>query len=86
MFLVVAKKGIFPGSRSADEQVCRSWEGAQPGSWPKLASGNIPYHRCHAQFGNGAGWRAGGFQSFGSNPLLTGSLNFFSGCESVIGW
>jgi len=30
--------------------VCRSWEGAQPGSEPKLANGNIPYHRCHAQF------------------------------------
>jgi len=40
--------------------VCRSWEGAQPGSQPKLASGNIPYHRRHAQFINGAWWEAGG--------------------------
>jgi len=43
---------------SAEEQVCRSWEGTKPGSQPKLASGNVPYHRCHAQFKNG-GWLKG---------------------------
>jgi len=36
-------------SCSANELMCRSWEGAQPGIWPKLASGNIPYHGHHAQ-------------------------------------
>ena len=47
MMLVVAMKSrtfsSFP--RSADEQVGRSWGGAQPGSQPKLGNGNIPYHR-----------------------------------------
>ena len=46
MFSAVAVKSktfsSFPCS--ANEQVCRSWEGAQPGTQPKLASGNIPYH------------------------------------------
>jgi len=44
-----------------NDQLCRSWEGAQPGSQPKLANGHIPYHRRHAQFMNrswpgGWGW------------------------------
>jgi len=43
---------------SAIEQVCRGWEGAEQGSQPKLASGNIPYHGCHAQFMNGC-WLGG---------------------------
>jgi len=57
MFLVAAKNSrTFSGfSYSANEQVCRSWEGVQPGSQPKLASGKIPYHRQHAQVMNG-GW------------------------------
>ena len=42
----------------ANEQVCRSWEGAQPGSQPELANGNIPYHGCQAQFMDG-GWQGG---------------------------
>ena len=55
MFLLVAGKSRdFSGLLcSANEQVCRSWEGAQPGSQPKLASGNTPYHRHCAQFING---------------------------------
>jgi len=57
MFSVVAKKSrtFFSFSYSANEQVYKSWEGAQPGSQDKLARGNIPYHRCHAQFIN-EGW------------------------------
>jgi len=57
VFLDVAEKSrtfsSFP--YSANEQVCRSWEGAQPGREPKLADGNIPYHSCHAHFINGIG-------------------------------
>jgi len=43
MFLIVAEKSrtFSHLPHSADEQACRSWEGAQPASWPKLASGNI---------------------------------------------
>ena len=32
--------------------MCRSWEGAQPGSQPKLAHRNIPYHWSQARFKN----------------------------------
>jgi len=39
------------------------WEGAQPGSWTKLAKGNIPYHGHHAQFMHG-GWPGGQEFSF----------------------
>jgi len=45
VFLAVAKKwrtSSFPCS--AKEQACSGWEGAQPGSLPKLANRNIPYH------------------------------------------
>jgi len=58
--LVVAKKSRTFSSLpcSAAEQVSRSWEGAQPGSQPKLANGNIPYHGHHAQFINGS-WLRG---------------------------
>jgi len=83
MFSVVAKKSQTFSSLpySATEQVCRSWEGAQPGSWPRLADGNIPYHGHHAQFMNG-GWsgrrKLSAFLfSMSSNPLLAGSLNVF---------
>ena len=41
--------------------MCRSWEGTEPGSQSKLASGNIPYHRRHTQFMNGFGQGAGTF-------------------------
>jgi len=55
MFSVVAKKSTTFSSLLclSSEEVCGSWEGAQPGSQPKLASGNIAYHGCHAQFMNG---------------------------------
>jgi len=45
MVLVVVKKSrtFFSFSYSANEQVCRSWERAQPARQPKLANGNIPY-------------------------------------------
>jgi len=57
MFSVVAMKSRTFSSLpySADEQLCRSWEGAEPGSQSKLASGNILHHGCHAQFMN-EGW------------------------------
>jgi len=43
MFSVVAVKSraFFSFPCSADEQVCRSWEGAEPESQPKLASGTF---------------------------------------------
>jgi len=65
MFLAVAKKSrtFFSFSCSAKEQVCRSWEGAQPGSELKLAAGNISHDRCHAQFINGS-WPGGGIIFF----------------------
>jgi len=55
MFLVAAEKSRTFSSLtySANEQVCRSWEGAQPGSQPRLANGNI--HRHHALFIRGVG-------------------------------
>jgi len=39
VFLAVATKSMtfFGFPCSADEQVCRSWEGAQPGSSPRWA-------------------------------------------------
>jgi len=60
MFLVVAKisKTFSSFPYLANEQVGRSWEGPQPGSQPKLASGTKPYHRSHVQFLNG-GWPRG---------------------------
>jgi len=69
MFLAVAKKSktFFSFPCLANKQVCRSWEGAQPGSQPKLADGNIPYHGRHAQFMNG-GWLKG------RNPQVLQSL------------
>jgi len=60
MFSVVAKKSRTFSSFacSANEHVCRSWEGAQPDREPKLADGNIPYHKRHAQYINGS-WPEG---------------------------
>jgi len=43
MFLVAEKsRTFFSFPCSTDEQVCGSWEGAEPGRQPKLASGNLP--------------------------------------------
>ena len=57
MFSVVAMKSRTFSSLpySGNEQVCRSWEGAQPGRQHKVAGGNIPYHGRHAPFVNGGG-------------------------------
>jgi len=49
---------FFSFPNSANEQVYKSWEGAQPDSEPKLANGNTPYHRCYIQYVN-AGWPGG---------------------------
>jgi len=83
LVLVVAKKSrTFSSSPcSANEEGCRSWEGAQPGSQPKLASGNIPYDECHAQFMN-EGWPGGRKISailffMSANPLLSRSSKLF---------
>jgi len=85
MCLVVAKKSrtFLSLPCSANGQVCRSWEGARPGSEPPLANGNIPYHGCHAQFRNG-GWPRGRRESavlfsLSSNALLAGSSSFSGG-------
>jgi len=65
MFLVVAMKSktFFSFLCSANEQVCRSWEGAQPGSEPKLADGNTPYPKRHGQCIKGS-WLGGRSLSF----------------------
>jgi len=82
VFIVAVKSRTFSSlPYSADEQVCRSWEGVEPGSQPKLANENIPYHRHHAQFMNG-GWPGGRklsalLISVSLNPLLSGSSIFF---------
>jgi len=57
MLSVVAMKSrsFFSLRCSANKQVGGSWEGAQPGSEPKLSHGNIPYHGRHAQLMLG-GW------------------------------
>ena len=69
---VAMKSRTFSGlSCSADGQECRSWEGAQPGREPNLASGNIPCHGHHAQFMN-RGWA-------GSRDPLFWELKLF--CE-----
>ena len=55
--MLLRNRGPFLSSPcSAAAQVCRSWEGAQPGSQPSLASGNILYRRCDARFVLGVGW------------------------------
>jgi len=55
--------------------VCRSWEAAQPGSHPKLANGNIPYHGRQVQFMNGGDRGARTFSFF---------LSHFHECESSL--
>jgi len=79
MFLVVKKPRTFSSLPcSSNEQVCRSWEGAQPGSLPKLDNGNIPYQdfvlSLSVRVGQGTGCF---FFSVSSNLLLSGSLVFF---------
>ena len=90
MFSVVAKKSrtFSSFSYSADEQMCRTQEGAQPGSQPRLVSGSTPYHGYRANFRN-RGWL--GCRSLSSlismtlNTLLCGSSNF-SGVWSFLGF
>jgi len=76
MFSVLSRKSrtFFSFPCLAKEQVCRSWEGAQPGSQPKLASGNIPYCRHHAQYTNG-GWL--GVRNWSMSWTFFMSLTFF---------
>ena len=70
MFSVTKKSWTFSClPHSANVQVCRSWEGAQPGRPPKLADGNIPYHGRHAQFMN-EGWGRRGQESPFFNSLF----------------
>jgi len=79
MFLAVAKRSrtfFFSFPYSGNKQVCRNWEGAQPGSEPKLAKGNIPYHGCHAQFMNGD-WPGGRNLFSGSSTLLFHEFELF---------
>jgi len=69
MVLVVAKKSTTFSSFSytANESVCRSWEGAQPGSEPKLAKGNIPWMSCPVYaWGLAGGQETSFFQEFNS--------------------
>jgi len=81
MVLVIAMKlratSSFPCS--AKERVCRSWEGAQPGSSPKLDNRNVPYHRHRAQFMNG-GWP--GILLFLGVPLFSRSSTLFFSISS----
>ena len=72
----------------------KSWEGAQPGSQPKLVNGNTLYHRCHAQFINGGYlggrdplffWEFELFLEFGGfcSMSLATSVKFASSAKSV---
>jgi len=61
MFLIVREKSrtcLFP--MFGYEQVYKGWEGAQPGSQPKLANGNFPHQRPYAQYINGVWPRGAG--------------------------
>jgi len=88
--LVVAKKSRNFWPCSANEQVCRTWEGAQPRSQPKLASGNIPYCRCHVHLMN-EGWPGGKnpffpflFHEFESSLVTEAQNNRMVGLERVL--
>jgi len=72
MFSAVAMKSrTFSGfSLSANEQLCSTWEGAWPGSQPKLANENIPYHKCHTQFMKGVGQGRAGSSLLFSCPRV----------------
>ena len=92
MFSAVAMKSrtFSSFSHSADEKIYRSWDGAQPDNYHKLANGNILYHGCHAQFPNG-GWPEGRelfffFVSVGSNYFLSKSSNFLRNSMKLIFW
>jgi len=83
MFSVVAVKSRTASSLpySANEQVVQELGGSTARQPAKLACGNTPYHRCHAQSVNGD-WPesrklSADLVSVSSNPLLSGSLNFF---------
>jgi len=81
--------------------VCRSWGGAQLGSQPQPASGNIPHRRHRAQFRNG-GWLGGKnfFHEFDFSVSSSGSPSSASSAkpassvtaaqgpaaQSVVGW
>jgi len=86
MFSVISKKSKTSSSLpcSANEQVCRSWEGAQPDSQPKLVSRNILSRSHYALFTN-RGWLRGRdlslLVSMSSNTLLAG-VQTFSGAWS----
>jgi len=59
MFSVAVKSRTFSSfSYSANEQVCRSWGESIARQIAKLANGNSPYHKLHAQFMNGS-WPGG---------------------------
>jgi len=68
LLVVAMKSGIFSSFLySANEQVCRSWEGSTARQIAKLAGGNISCHRHHAQLlriGVGWGQKAIGFSWF----------------------
>jgi len=87
MVLVVAKKSrtfFFTFPCSADEQVRRSWEGAQPGRQPKPANGNLPHHRHHAQYINGGWWGAGTSPMSAMSSLSSvSSVNSMSSAKST---
>jgi len=70
MVLVVARKSrtFFSFPCSADELVCRDWEGAKPGSQPKIA--DIIFHTIDACSVYKWGWPGG------RNSLFILSLNF----------
>jgi len=82
VLVVAINQGLFPVS--SVQLMSRCAGGIIAGQLAKLANGNIPYHRCHAQSTNGAwlgGRKISAFLSFHEflNPLLAGSLNLFFG-------
>jgi len=91
--VVAVKSRAFSSfSCSANEQVCRSQDGAQTGSQPRLANGNIPYHIYHAAHSINGGWLGGGsHQLFLVSMSFKSSLGqefelFFPGCKLVVVW
>jgi len=82
MFLVVAENQKLFSSLpySAKDQVCRSWEGAQPGrepSWPVEIFRTIDTMiGLRMEVGRGGEGFLFFLISMGPNPLLSGSSNF----------
>jgi len=75
--VVAMHQGLFPVSHTQLlSQVCRSWEEEQPDWQPKLANGNIPYHRQHAQFMYG-GWLGGSRAGISSTVLCEFESSLF---------